>query len=825
MPISRKISTIATIKQPTVSDNNFTAAGTDFGAIDSSYGYPNSGLGNTPVNLTFSVLGGKTLVTFPWAYPLNVNPGLPYGSIDVYINGQIVPRYIAGSTAGAYYTEQSPTSILLDQDYSGWTIDVEVLQRATVIDTNTQNTTAIAELVALDTACFQGFVNTSNFLTAVNGAPATGQFFSTIQNRAPLVDLTRDLKPRMGIERIMAQNNYQLQTEFGPNGENVYALENDTFGQVRLVGRWLNKYSSNGYRSVNIAASSTDYIEITFYGTGLNLLAYPNTEQFQAKVDNGAFSGNLVPAGASSALGSQYYSQNVIISVASGLSLGVHTVTIQAVSSFLDFYGCEIINTNATSTNLSVNPGTSYVNGGALSLGIQNLSNFNSGFTNTYGVATSKGGHVLVYQAPDGSIKKDIQHTNFINNIGPGSSHANEEIARTYSFTEFGTGGSNSNDIFQIGHSTNVVATYTLDDNTTTLMGNNLESNDNGALGIHAGGANAYWVFTFVGTGLDIYCMDDATIGTTPLDAHAVYIDGVFAFNITGTSSNITRQICSGYPYGTHTVKIERTAFTANAGVGVINFIVYQPKIPPLPAGCVALGDYLTLAQYDPSVVTDNTVATGFLQNPSGVIFKSCTREFLLVGADWALGPVAVSSTGAPPAGTQITTNTHNTEPVSYTFWGTGCVLLWDCSSGGTFATNVLMDGVPIATGVNRGNMVNSGGGTYTTTSSTSWAPGRVEFTGLTLGLHTITAARASGAGNFAIVGIDIITPIYSPKSNLFSDLQNSLPVGSNAINDARKFTPVEDDISAEKNWVQAQGIIASPTSSVIALRALPDMN
>ena len=134
------------IKQITISDNGFTSAGTDFGAIDSAYGYPNAGLGHTPVNCSFSTSTGKTLVTLTWTYPLGVNPADIYGSIDVYINGQIVPRFKAGSTAGAYYTEVSPNSILLDQDYSTWTIDIEVIQRATVIDTSTQNTTAIATL-------------------------------------------------------------------------------------------------------------------------------------------------------------------------------------------------------------------------------------------------------------------------------------------------------------------------------------------------------------------------------------------------------------------------------------------------------------------------------------------------------------------------------------------------------------------------------------------------------------------------------------------------------------------------------------------------------
>ena len=112
--------------------------------VNSAYGFTDSS--QTPVNMSISVVGGKTQIVLGWQYPVNVNPTTVYGSLDVYLNGQLIPRYLAGSTPGAYYTETNSTTILLDQDYSAFNLDVEVIQRVTVIDTSTQNTNDIATL-------------------------------------------------------------------------------------------------------------------------------------------------------------------------------------------------------------------------------------------------------------------------------------------------------------------------------------------------------------------------------------------------------------------------------------------------------------------------------------------------------------------------------------------------------------------------------------------------------------------------------------------------------------------------------------------------------
>lgn len=102
---------------------------------------------SSQTNCIISVSGGKTRIVLPYSYPVNVSPGLPYGSLDVYLNGQLLPRFISvAATPSSYYTEVNGTTIDLDSDYSATPLEVEVLQRISVVDTNTQNTTDIAIL-------------------------------------------------------------------------------------------------------------------------------------------------------------------------------------------------------------------------------------------------------------------------------------------------------------------------------------------------------------------------------------------------------------------------------------------------------------------------------------------------------------------------------------------------------------------------------------------------------------------------------------------------------------------------------------------------------
>jgi hypothetical protein len=121
------------------------------GVLNQAYAFTN-GVG-TPVNCSVSLVGGKTTITLSgFQYAVGVNSGQPYGSVDVLINGQLIPRYINPTlTPDASYTETSGSIITLDKDYSAQNLSVEILQRSVIVDTSTVNTTNISYLSTVPT--------------------------------------------------------------------------------------------------------------------------------------------------------------------------------------------------------------------------------------------------------------------------------------------------------------------------------------------------------------------------------------------------------------------------------------------------------------------------------------------------------------------------------------------------------------------------------------------------------------------------------------------------------------------------------------------------
>lgn len=109
--------------------------------------------------------------------------------------------------------------------------------------------------------------------TTTTGAPAAGVFYSSIVGRSKMVDLSADLCPRMGIERIQVQQIMRVPGESGSSGEVVWKPVNDKYDQVRFVGNFSSVNNTTGQIGGYSNATTTDYCEITFYGTGLNLLA------------------------------------------------------------------------------------------------------------------------------------------------------------------------------------------------------------------------------------------------------------------------------------------------------------------------------------------------------------------------------------------------------------------------------------------------------------------------------------------------------------------------------------------------------------------------
>ena len=658
----------------------------------------------------------------------------------------------------------------------------------------------------------QAYINpTDAVLTPTTGTPGAGTFYSSITNRASLIDLTQDLKVRMGVDRMMVQQLQQVPNEFGPNGEIVWANPNDQFGQMRFIGGWSIVIDANGVRPVNLSASGTltDALEITFYGTGLNILAIGGSSNFTGSlsVDGGSESAFTINYAA--AIIGRNYATNQVIPVVSGLSLGVHTVKIRrntvAASTEFHVYGFEVLNISA---NVITNPGSSYIAGQKVITASQSTIAYNNAVTGT------NGGRVLQYQAIDGTIAQAFQAVNASPAYLASADHTNEEVARTYFWREFGAGRS---DDFSSYYSTGGSSlAFTLDDGTATLLTNGAVVAVTRSQEIIASTAStSAWIeFTFVGSGID-FLRQDYIPGATTSETWSVLIDGTSVGSITGTAqaNALVQKVASGLPYGTHTLRIQYASGATAWNLGIRDFIVYQPKKPSLPSGAMELADYNVLANFVAGSAGTSNVAAGVLR-------KNSAREFIYSGTyTQTLSPSTVAG------GWNIYSTTVN-DSIQYTFFGTGFDIKPASATANTFTISV--DGSTnlssYTTGVyGTGIALTASTGTVAQTVATSGQG--VYVSGLSLGLHTVKFTKNAGASNFAINVLDIITPIHSHKINLYSDLQNTLPVGLSGISDNRKFTPVKDGLPALKSWAVAQAVTAAPTTTSGVLVPCPDMS
>lgn len=675
---------------------------------------------------------------------------------------------------------------------------------------------------------FQSFVKTSDSLTATAtvGTPATGTFYSSISNRSSITDLSKDLKARMGIERLMVQQLYQISSEIGANGESVFAVTNDIFNQMRFVGQWSNINSTSG-PLVRSGANTTDYVELTFYGTGVNLITTYDDANRNAvySIDGGAESSDLFPASLSTVLIGRNYAPNQVLPLAANLTLGIHTVKVRnnTASNDLNIYGFEILN---ESSLVKTNAGTSYNQGKKLTSASQSSVAYNTGVTGT------KGGRMLIYQNSDGTIGRAFQAVDASQLTLTSANHANEEIARVYHWREF---GSNRSDDFST-LSTGVVLdkAFTLDDGTTNLVGRNMTSNTNlsidGSEYLSISGNGNYITFTFVGTGLDIHLPGFSGGGTG--DTCSISIDGAATVgNIQCTAGKDTIvKIASGLPYGTHTVNIVRTQSIVFWAME--KFIVYQPKKPTLPSGATELADYNVMADFAANTTAGlNTIATGVLRKVAS------QREASYVNGaggstDWTLNIGTASFVSA------INAETNRTGYMEYTFFGTGFELRFATSSNRSANISVSLQSLSTsgsllsATTANFPSLVSSvygtgaafASGTLDQNDAGTTNGAGMRISGLPLGEWKVRFTNNSAGSLIDIQTLDIITPIHAPKSDIPFDMQNTLPVGSLGISDNRKLSPVKSE-SPNKNISQAFGVTSAPSTTSTVYVPCPEMS
>lgn len=108
-------------------------------ALNQAYCFTDSS--TTPINCNQpTVVSSKTRITGLPSYTTGINSGTVNGQLEVFINGQKIPRYVAGSTSSgdAFYNEITTDTIELDSDYSGYNYSVEVIRPVSVIDISGQ---------------------------------------------------------------------------------------------------------------------------------------------------------------------------------------------------------------------------------------------------------------------------------------------------------------------------------------------------------------------------------------------------------------------------------------------------------------------------------------------------------------------------------------------------------------------------------------------------------------------------------------------------------------------------------------------------------------
>jgi hypothetical protein len=645
-----------------------------------------------------------------------------------------------------------------------------------------------------------------------------------IQNRAQIPDLANDMSAHFGINRIATHQMVFIPGEKGPNGEPVNGAVNDKYDQIRFVGSWRNYNDTNGIRIENQTASDNSFVEITFYGTALNILTLVDNagRDLRVSVDGGAEGANIMPV-AQGRLNGRKYNQNVVISAVKGLPLGVHTVRLRVNADQVTFFGFEVLNENTT---INVNGGKAYVDGilKEFSAGTAPIANT---WENEYGVNGGSGGCAVIYRDEFGNIKKDVQWADSTPQYMGSTDHSNEEIITKHNFREFGNGAQFNPGIGQpadicLADANVADRAFTLDDGGTSLIANNVTGYIDGAtfidtIAIDPNAAGYFLVIAFVGTGLDLTASRPDTVTST----YKILVDGV---DVSGTlaggaigGNGDTVKICSGLPYGVHKVRVETVAL-ASGSFGILDYTVYGPKEPQLADKSIKIAKYNLMADFVANV--SNTIEA----SSTGVIRKSIEREMTYVDGtggtqSWGMLP---TDPGNLIVGNSASTNRQNGY-MEYTFFGTGFDLRWLPDANRTTDATISLNGLALTTvnyptaniSVYGDGNFNSGTGSLNMTGSSAGFP----FSGLVvkdlpLGIYTFKINN-NVAGQYIDLGcLDIIAPVHSPKIVGPFQRMNTLRIGSQYISDMRAVENYQDEAMLHRLG-DMQGYVPVDSASV----------
>jgi hypothetical protein len=217
----------------------------------------------------------------------------------------------------------------------------------------------------------------------------------------------------------------------------------------------------------------------------------------------------------------------------------------------------------------------------------------------------------------------------------------------------------------------------------------------------------------------------------------------------------------------------------------------------------------------------------------TGVIRKQTFREFITVdgtGANsvWAMSGVDVTNLegGIRPASNRVNAAIYWTE------FCTGFDIRGTSSPSESNSVLVTINGLtanttnfPSATFQVAGNWSFNSATGVLNMNNASTTKSSLSINSLTLGVQNIRMLNQQDGGNLQLHSLDVVTPIYSTRSNLYADIQNTLPVGSNGISDNRKITAVKDFLPVTKAWAQAVGVNSSPSTTSTTFIPVPDLS
>jgi hypothetical protein len=627
---------------------------------------------------------------------------------------------------------------------------------------------------------------------------------SIVTGRGTVTDFTADGLPKHGARRIIVASLIRMPAEVVTPDKPVFKAVNDFDDMLRFIGNWITQTGANGsYVSTTSGAANGEAVEITFYGTELNLLTVTGNgnERSVAVTIDGVASGTLIwdLSTNSGIMNSRGYATYSMVNVARDLSLGIHTIRLtQNNGTNLHVYGFEVV-TNAT----SYMPATTTYGTKKLQVSAGSFT-YNSGFES--GTLAGRGGHVLVYQKSDGSIGRALTPTRASAAYLTSTDHGTEETRREYYLGEFLS--------ISFGGPTESQTTI-LDDNSTSVQGRFL-ARANPGNNVHCFTINTSGsiFITFVGVGLDIIRADTANAA---VDSCQVYIDRTLVGTLSSTGSTLSRieKIASGLPYGTHTVEIRlNVAATANRP-GFVGFRVYTPATPSLPAGAQALARYFILANF-----VSNNLHQAFSVS-TGVIRKTYHREAFYNGTftqvNYNYGNSGSFYFGA----------TANDSYGEITFYGSGFEFRsYADDSDVNFAFTV--DGFALNAGPNGASskaifssagLAFSAAGVVTGTGDQgTWM---VRVTNLPQGFHKLRVTRQVGSAVSMLFDcVDVITPFHSYEA-LGPMRHQSVSHVASSIGDLRTLPAAYRTL---KPVSQAVGALNGPSYSGTALAPLPDL-